>query len=210
MGLRSPFGYVNYEVSMAELMIDMLDKLCIGCHDPQRDWGDKGCYACPAGVFIFEAKSYLENLDEADKRFEMYAGIGKEGQEWIEKRKKLYGKEDSPEKCRQWRRMATLYKQESNAIRKVKAFVKDIEPHACFNANWIWDKGRKDILLPFREAIKDLKFIQGRALCQLKMQSELREACDAKFREELAPIINQAIIADRASLKEIRKKRHSR
>lgn len=64
MGIHSPFGYVGYEVQFAEILTDILDKLCAGCHTSNDFW--KGCQECPAGNLALECRRYILNAMEQD------------------------------------------------------------------------------------------------------------------------------------------------
>ena len=45
-------------------------------------------------------------------------------------------------------------------MKKVKKEIKKIEPHPCFNSEWIFQKMREgDTLLALRELLKDLEFL---------------------------------------------------
>ena len=125
MGLHSPFGYVDYEVPMAELLIDILDKLCAHCHT-NNDYC-KGCAECPAGNLVFECKSYVLGAEEEDKHYELYTSA-----EWQNKRKELYGKEDPPEEVERWRKLADKCRPESEVLRAMKRKVEGITPHPFF------------------------------------------------------------------------------
>lgn len=126
MGLRSPFGYVNYEVQMSELFINILDKLCAHCHT-NDDYGKKGCHGCPAGNLAFECRDYILTAVEEDTHYGLYASA-----EWQAKRKKLYGKEDPPEEIERWRAMAEEHRGESEILRAMKAKAKQLAPHPFF------------------------------------------------------------------------------
>jgi len=134
MGLHSPFGYVNYEVPMAELFIDILDKLCAHCHtndDYRRgctnDDYRRGCRECPAGNLAFECRDYILNAEEEDKHYDLYTS-----DEWQNKRKEMYGKPDPPEEIEKWRKLADEHCAESNVLRAMKAKIKRITPHPFF------------------------------------------------------------------------------
>lgn len=64
MGIRSPFGYVGYEVKFAETTVHLLKNFCSGCHT-NEDFGN-GCKGCPAGQLFFAAKEYVMDAYESD------------------------------------------------------------------------------------------------------------------------------------------------
>lgn len=125
MGLHSPFGYVDYEVAFAELLITILDKLCAHCHTNQ-DYYNR-CRGCPAGQLAFECRTYVLDAQEEDKHFELYTS-----EEWQARREKQYGHRDPPEEIESWRRMAEDYKPESEILRQMKKKVKELIPHPFF------------------------------------------------------------------------------
>jgi hypothetical protein len=125
MGLRSPFDYVNYEVSMAELLVGILDKLCAHCHT-NRDY-QEGCRSCPAGVLAFACRDYILGAEESDKRFELYASDG-----WQANRKEHYGHTDSLDEIAKNREIAQDYKPECEVLRAMKQRIKGIQSHPFF------------------------------------------------------------------------------
>ena len=121
MGLRSPFGYIGYEVTFGNLLVKLLDELCSHCHT--NDDYHKGCRQCPAGNLIYEIKEYLEDYDESDKRFELYAS-----DEWAERAKR----KPSEEERRKELSMADDYRPECNVLRLIKPVLKRIKPKPCY------------------------------------------------------------------------------
>jgi len=183
MGLRSPFGYVGYETTMAELMIMLLEKLCGGCHT-DKDY-EEGCRQCPAGQLIYEFRDYLLDSNEADKRYAMYAS-----DEWQAKRKEMHGHEDSPEEKDRWIALAKSCKPEFDIIRKIKKEVKHIEPHPCFYSQFIFEHYRNpDPLSKLRELVKDIMFIQNNRFNTLKFKGQYETQAKLRMREELEPLL---------------------
>lgn len=123
MGLHSPFGYVGYEVTFADILVNIIDKLCAHCHT--NDDYRKGCRECPAGQLLSECKDYLLSYDESDKRFDLYAS-----EEWAIRRKEPYNKED-PRRQKD-AEMAQDYKPECEVLRAMKAKLKRINPHPFY------------------------------------------------------------------------------
>jgi len=145
MGLHSPFGYVNYEIPLAELFADCLDKLCAHCHT-NEDY-NAGCHGCPAGQLIYACREYILSAGESDKRFELYAS-----DEWAGKQKQIYGKENPPELRQKDREMAQDYKPECEILRAIKAKIRKITPHPFF---YVRGKGRHRR----PKALKDFKVL---------------------------------------------------
>lgn len=117
MGLRAPFGYVNYEVTFGRLLVKLLDELCSHCHT--NDDYEKGCRGCPAGNLIYEIKEYLQYYDESDKRFELYAS-----DEWEQRS----GRATSDEQKQKELQIAEDYRPECDVLRQIKPIVKRIRP----------------------------------------------------------------------------------
>lgn len=125
MGLHSPFNYVNYEVQMAELFIDILDKLCAHCHT--NDDYEKGCHGCLAGALAFECKDYIITAEEEDKHFELYAS-----EEWAKRREANKMPIPTQEEREQDLTIAQRYKPKSEILRAMKRTIKSITPHPFF------------------------------------------------------------------------------
>src|SRR4030065_951061 len=64
MGLRSPFGYVGYEMRFANTMCDLLDHFCRGCHT--EDDFAQGGRGCPVGQLVYAAKDYILDAHEGN------------------------------------------------------------------------------------------------------------------------------------------------
>lgn len=129
MGLHSPFGYLSYEVTFANLLIHILDKLCSHCHTDEDYQG--GCKSCPAGNLVFECRDYILTAHESDKRFELYAS-----EEWA---KKTVTKTNPATQAKD-KEMAQAYKPECDILRVMKQKVKRITPHPFF-----YVRGRKGV-----------------------------------------------------------------
>ena len=121
MGLHSPFGYVDYEVPLAQLLISILDKLCAHCHT-DKDY-DNGCRGCPAGNLVFECKEYILSSGESDKRFELYAS-----DEWAQRAVRKPSEEERQKDLE----MAEDYRPECDILRAMKSKIKRIKPHPFF------------------------------------------------------------------------------
>lgn len=183
MGLHSPFGYCGYEVPMAKLMIELLEKLCSGCHT--NDDYARGCKGCPAGQLIYKFHRYLLEVNESDKQYIMYAS-----DEWQTKRKETYGHEDSQEERDKWLALAESCKPECDIIRKIKKELGKIEPHPLFNVNWSFGKSRNpDPLLKLKEMVKDLDFIDRNRFTSWRLQGEYETRAKLRMREELEPLL---------------------
>jgi len=125
MGLHSPFGYVDYEVAMAELFIDILDKLCAHCHT--NDDYSKGCHECSAGNLAFECRDYILTAEEEDKHHELYVS-----EEWLERRRELGYLEQTEEERKRELKFAEEYKPECEVLRALKVKIEHITPHPFF------------------------------------------------------------------------------
>jgi hypothetical protein len=104
---------------MAELLVDVLDKLCAYCHTD--DDYDEGCRGCPAGRLVFKCRDYILSAVEKDK---YYA--------WLEGRRELHGQPVPPEEVDMWRRLSEESRAESDTLRAMKAAVRDLTPHPFF------------------------------------------------------------------------------
>ena len=124
MGLHSPFSYVDYEVVMAELLIDILDKLCAPCHT-SIDY-DGECRECPAGNLAFECRDYIITMEEDDKA-ENYIP-----EEWLKRKREMGYLEQPEEEGESELGLAEEYKPECEVLRAMKHKLKHLKPHPCF------------------------------------------------------------------------------
>lgn len=121
MGLRSPFGYVDYEVPLSRLLIDIMDNLCAHCHT-DRDY-EKGCRGCPAGCFLYVVRDYILTAEESDKRFELYAS-----DEWTQRANRKPSEEERQKDLN----MADDYRPECDILRSMKSKIKRLKPRPFF------------------------------------------------------------------------------
>lgn len=121
MGLHSPFGYVDREVEMAELLIAVLNRLCKGCHT-NADY-DQGCRGCPAGGLFFACKEYILMAEEGDKHHAVYAS-----EEHLQRQRERGLSEEQLQARREMAlRLAADYEPECDAVRAMKAQLVEIE-----------------------------------------------------------------------------------
>ena len=122
MGVRSPFGYVDYEAQMGNLFRAIMTDLCATCHT-NRDY-EKGCQGCPAGTLLFACKAYILDAEERDKTFKLYAS-----EEWQERKRQRGISEENIAKERQRDlAMAKEYQPESRALRAMKEAMRPLKP----------------------------------------------------------------------------------
>jgi hypothetical protein len=114
-----------YEVAMAELFIDILDKLCAHCHT-NEDYR-KGCRECPAGNLAFECRDYVLNAIEEDKHHELYLS-----KEWIKRKEEMGHPRPTEEELTKERYFVQEYKPECEVLRAMKKKIKGITPHPFF------------------------------------------------------------------------------
>jgi hypothetical protein len=203
MGLRSPFDYSGYEVTMAEVLINLLEKFCSGCHT-NEDYR-RHCKGCPAGQLIYRCRKYLLEIDEVDNRYAMYAS-----DEWQAKRKEAYDHEDSQEQRQEWLSLSKACQPECDIIRAIKEELIMIEPHPLFYANWIGQDARKpDPLLKLRELVKDLKFIESNRFQSLLFRGEYEMRAKLRMREELEPLLLAEEQKVEAEIKELEAKKQT-
>lgn len=185
MGLHSPFGYVGYVESMAQTIIDMLERFCGHCHT--EDDYQKGCYGCPIGNCIYEAKDYITEAEEEDKHYALYAS-----NEWQERRRNNNRPEETQEERDKWGRLSKACKPESIALRGLKRALKTISPHPFYYGQWMWDSKRNpDPLAKFKEYLEDYKFHSKRMYEDFRISGEINNKVRARLREELLPIIQK-------------------
>lgn len=185
MGLHAPFSYVGYVPSMAQTIIDMLERFCGHCHT-DSDY-NKGCRGCPIGCYIYEARDYIATMQEEDKHFALYAS-----DEWQERRKANNKPEEIKEERARWTALSKLCKPESIALRGLKRELRNVEPHPFFYGRWICDSKRnKDPLSKFKEYLKDYKFHSERIYDDFRISGEVNKVVRARLREELLPIIQR-------------------
>jgi hypothetical protein len=144
MGLHSPFGYVGYGKTFAETIIYLVENFCGGCHS-NDDFTGK-CKGCPVGQLIYAAKDYISDMyvEKPKKAFIMTPA---EAIAVMDKDKVL----------------SHLLNKKASLLQALKKEVKKIEPHPLMLAQWIWEVEKaKDALLPLREAIANIDFIEGR------------------------------------------------
>ena len=125
MGLRSPFGYVGYEVAMAEMFIAILDKLCAHCHT-NADYPRK-CRECLAGNLAFACKSYILTTEPSSKQYEFYLS-----EEWARGREKNGMPPYSEHELETFRQMMANYKPEGDILLSMIKRIKKLTPHPLF------------------------------------------------------------------------------
>jgi len=125
MGLHSPFGYVGYEVQLAELFIDILDKLCAHCHT--NDDYRRGCRECPAGNLALECRDYILNAVEEDKHHEFYLS-----EKWAKRKEEMGHPKPTEDDLARDQYFAGEYKPECEVLRAMKEKIKGITPHPFF------------------------------------------------------------------------------
>jgi len=134
MGLRAPFGYVDYEYTMAVLFHTILDRLCAHCNT--NDDYQEGCKSCPAGVLIFACRDYILTAGESDKHHELYIS-----EEWLSKRRKLGYPEQTEEEKKSELRFISDYQPECDLLRDMKRVIKGITPHPFFYVKYSEKRG---------------------------------------------------------------------
>ncbi|MFA5299080.1 MAG: hypothetical protein WC389_12810 [Lutibacter sp.] len=160
MGLHAPFGYVGYESTMAQTIIDLLDKFCSGCHT--NDDYHKGCRGCPCGNLICECREYILGAMLEDEHHKQYTT-----EEWQQRRVKYLGHRDSQEEIERELKFVADYKPECDVLRKMQVILKDIEPHPFF-----YGDERPQTLIDFENLVHEYAVLRKQRLNKWGLKTE--------------------------------------